>query len=326
MESQENNLGSPAGRPKRRKLGLIASLVILALVLLPYLLIDPEPEVLDPMQLSTQGRQFVKLTDGHTFYEAAGPATAQTVVLVHGTTIPSFVWDPGYHALAGAGLRVIRYDLYGRGLSERPESTYDMNLYVRQLEELLAKLAPGVTVDLAGLSLGAIVVSEFTRRFPERVRKVVLIGPAGVGTRLPLAAKIGKAPLAGEYIMHVLGASQLLPTRRNVYEPERHARLDAEYLPTIRYKGSRRAVLETLRNVPMLYDFEAGYAALGRLKKPLFVIWGRHDAVAPFTASEQVNALLRPESFLAVDEAGHLAHYEQPEVVNPALIGFLMRR
>lgn len=75
---------------------------------------------------------------------------------------------------------------------------------------------------------------------------------------------VGKAPVAGEYIMRVLGTSQLLPSRRNVYDPKRHPQLDAEYLPTIRFKGSRRAVLETLRNVPMLNDFEAGYEALGR--------------------------------------------------------------
>jgi len=47
---------------------------------------------------------------------ARGPAVA----LVHGFSVPYYVWDPTAPELARAGFRVLRYDLYGRGYSDRP--------------------------------------------------------------------------------------------------------------------------------------------------------------------------------------------------------------
>ncbi len=74
-------------------------------------------------------------------------------------------------------------------------------------------------------------MSEFTRRHPEQVRKLALIDPAGIGTSLPLAARVGVAPGVGEYIMRVAGTRQLLPSRRMLLHPDRYPAFDSTYLP-----------------------------------------------------------------------------------------------
>jgi pimeloyl-ACP methyl ester carboxylesterase len=304
---------------------LVLILILLAAgLILPYLLINDEPAWLDDTIRAAATGTFARLSAGHTYYEVAGADGAQTVLLVHGTTIPSFVWDHNFQVLAQTGLRVVRYDLYGRGLSDRPHARYDPNFFVKQLDELLAGVAPGGPVDLVGFSLGGIVVSEFTRRHPNRVRKVVLISPAGVGTDLPLAAKLAMAPGVGEYIMRVAGTRQLMPSRRNLRHPDRYPDFDATYLKTIRFQGSRRAVLESLRNMPF-NEYEPGYRALGTLGKPILLVWGQHDSVVPFSSSERVRELVRPTRFVAIDDAGHLSNYERPDIVNAALVDFLAR-
>jgi pimeloyl-ACP methyl ester carboxylesterase len=303
---------------------LLVLILLSAGLILPYLLINDEPARLDDRVRAAATGTFARLPAGHTYYEVAGADGAQTVVLVHGTTIPSFVWDHNFQVLAQTGLRVVRYDLYGRGLSDRPDAPYDSNFFMTQLEELLALIAPGRPVDLVGFSLGGIVVSEFTRRHPDRVRKVVLISPAGVGTELPLAAKLAMAPGVGEYIMRVAGTRQLTPSRRNLRHPDQYPDFDAAYLKTIRFQGSRRAVLETLRNMP-LNEYEPGYRALGTVGKPILLLWGEHDRVVPFSTSERVREAVRPTRFVAIEDAGHLSNYEHPNIVNTALVDFLAK-
>lgn len=317
----EDRPSAPRRRARRRILALGAAVALA--ILLPYAVIDPEPTPIDDAARAAKSGRIATLPSGRTWYEVHGPETGAPVVLVHGTTIPSLVWDRNADALAGAGFHVIRYDLYGRGLSDRPDARYDLDVYVTQLAELLDALAPGRPVDLVGLSLGGMIVAEFARRHPHQVRRLVLIGPGGVADP-PTIARAAAAPGVGEYLMRVAGSRQLLPSRRMLLHPDRHAALDSAFLATIRFRGSRRAVLATLRNVPY-NGYQEAYAELGRLGKPVMLVWGREDVVVPFASSEVVRALVHPARFVAVDDAGHLANLERPDVVNAATIDFLSR-
>ncbi len=104
----------------------------------------------------------MELTDGIVRYEMAGPPDGQVVVLLHGFFNAYFVWDNTFDALAQADLRVLRYDLYGRGYSDRPNTQYDRDLFDRQLVNLLAALDVTRPVDLVGPSMG--------ERLPSRSR------------------------------------------------------------------------------------------------------------------------------------------------------------
>lgn len=304
-----------------RRRWLLAAVALVAILLAPYLLIREEPLRLDDAARAA-GNRFVSLPAGQTHYEVTGPDDGPTVILVHGTTTPAFGWDRNVAALADAGLRVVRYDLYGRGLSDRPDTDYGLDLYVAQLRGLVDHVAPGRSVDLVGFSLGGMVVTDFAIRHPDLVRRVALIAPAGVGTDMPLVAKLAAAPVLGEYLMRLVGTRHLRPTRRDFAHPERHAGFDAAYFETIRFEGSRRAVLETVRDVPF-NDYDDGFRRLGALDKPVALIWGRQDAVVPFDSSAGVRDLVRPSTFVPVDDAGHMVAYEQPGIVNAALIEFV---
>lgn len=66
-----------------------------------------------------------KLNDGGTHCRLMGPSNGPVAVLVHGGTVPSWIWDTLAGHLAATGYRVLTYDQFGRGLSERPKVVYD---------------------------------------------------------------------------------------------------------------------------------------------------------------------------------------------------------
>src|SRR5262249_36554688 len=135
-----------------------------------YVYADPERRDLNASARSALPGQFVHLSDGYTHYEIGGPADGRVLVLAAGYSVPYYIWDPTFESLTRAGLRVLRYDYYGRGYSDRPAIPFTDDMYVRQLYELLE--AAGITgpVDLAGLSFGGSLVTSFADKYPDRVR------------------------------------------------------------------------------------------------------------------------------------------------------------
>src|SRR5215213_8313243 len=63
---------------------------------------------------------FIQLTDGVTHYELSNPEQAETVILVHGFSVPYFIYDPTFEFLTTSGFRVVRYDLFGRAFLTDP--------------------------------------------------------------------------------------------------------------------------------------------------------------------------------------------------------------
>jgi pimeloyl-ACP methyl ester carboxylesterase len=282
--------------------------------------------------------QFAALSDGMTHYEIAGPVGAlwedarRPVVFVHGFSVPSFVWEPAFHGLADVGFWVVRYDLLGRGYSDRPRARYDQELFDHQLRDLIEVLALDVPVDLIGLSMGGAIAAGFTDRHPASVRRLILIDPAGYSTRGPRGTWLLRVPLLGELLMATVGRRLLLSSLASDVKAESHGRMAEElsemarrYVVQTQYKGFWRALLSTIRHGP-IRNMAATYARVGRHERRVLVIWGREDRTVPFALSEQVRAAMPRAEFHAIEDAAHAPHLEQPELVNPLLIEFLRRK
>ena len=92
----------------------------------------------------------------------------------------------------------------------------------------------------------------------------------------------------------------------------------------MQYRGFKRALLSTLRSMPL----ETGVSTFERAGKtaiPKLLIWGRQDAVVPFANAEQVRTRLAGVEFHDLDAAGHSPHYEVPDRVVPILRRFLSK-
>ncbi len=269
---------------------------------------------------------FIQLSDGFTHYELSNPEAEQTVVLVHGFSVPCFIYDPTFKFLSQRGFRTLRYDLFGRGFSDRPDTRYDIELFVRQLGDLLDALRITPPVSLVGLSTGGPITAAFTARFPERVNKLVLIDPIGAKP-LPFAgiAKMATLPFLGEAIAGLIRSDRLnnrLIAR--IFERELIEHFRPKYVAQMQFKGFRRAILSTIRN-KMLDPFVDVYRCIGKVNKPVLLFWGRNDPTVPFKHSETLRAAMPNLEFHAIENGGHIPHYEKSEEVNPILLQFLKK-
>lgn len=303
--------------PLKRFVLLVVVLVVAVVIAVP-LALDTERMDFDHEARSRAPQSFVELTHGQVYYEFAGPRDGPLVVLVHGFSVPSFVWDPTFEELFSQGFSVLRYDLFGRGDSDRPDAAYDRALYVEQLRELLVALEIDDAVDLVGLSMGGPVIASFTASYPERVARLVFVDPF-VG---PVDAGLVAVPGLGEYLA-VVYFGRTLPKRlaEDFYRPEKAPAWEGRFREQMRYRGFRRALLRSLRHF-MAEDFSNLYAEVGNMGKPTLLVWGRHDRTVPFAYSERIAGLLGAKLFV-VEESGHTPHLERPEVFEPELVRFL---
>ena len=281
----------------------------------------------EQLRSSLAGR-FVRLPAGVCHYELAGPQQAPSVVLLHGFSVPNFIWDPTFEALKAAGFRVLRYDLFGRGYSDRPNQANTREFFLQQLEELLSALSLTSKVNLIALSMGAVVAADFANAYPDRVDKLVFVDPAGFDLSLPWMVDALRIHLLGELLLGSLGLfgkrSLLQSMLSDFYQPSQEA-LDAfvpRYLEQMKYKGFKRSLLSTLRNGLLEENLDI-FHALADSELPIQLIWGREDQTVPFAHHEIFLDILPRTRFHAIDEAGHIPHFERPAVVNPLLLDFL---
>ncbi|AYV55552.1 alpha/beta hydrolase [Leptospira kmetyi] len=302
----------------------ILSLLVVILVALPFLG-DGESEQLNAEIRAKSPGSFLETPDGFVHYEWEGPENGQPVVLVQGFSNPIFIYEPLSKRLQEEGYRVLRFDLFGRGLSDRPDTTYNPDLFDRQLSNLLNSLNIQKKIYLIGTSMGGVIVTNFTLKHPERVQKLVLIAPAGFPMDIPWIGRMTRLPLIGEYLTKSFGDRILLKgVQKNFFKPERFPNLEKEYGEQMRYIGFKRSILSSLRNM-RLESFQEEYEQLGKNPIPKLLIWGKQDRVVPFYLNEIALKTLPGIEFLPLDNEGHVPHYESTERMTPKLLEFLKK-
>jgi pimeloyl-ACP methyl ester carboxylesterase len=290
---------------------------------LVFRLLDPEDRAMNDAARREAPGRFVRLADGLTHYEAAGPDTGRVVVLAAGFSVPSYIWDPLYQGLADSGFRVIRYDYYGRGWSDRADVPYDQEVFTRQLDGLLDSLRVTSPVDLAGLSFGGTVITSFASRHPGRIRSLTYVDPA-FNARRPLPPR-ERSPLAWTIYMVFRGGSDEMAEGQlyDFLHPERFPDWVDRYRIQQQFVGTREALRRTRAAIAVAPDQGEEIAAVGKHSRPVLVVWGRQDPVVPFTDSEPLLERMPRATLVAVDSAAHLPYLERPDLVLPAVVRFL---
>lgn len=265
---------------------------------------------------------FAELPAGTCYYELSAPPTGAAeqplLVLVHGFSVPSFIWDPTFAAAADEQRPALRFDLFGRGHSSNPDVVYDIDLFARQVIDLLDHLRVDEPVDLVGLSMGGAVVTRAASMRPERVRRLVLVDSSGFSPDYgdsydpsPLTPS-QVASFQGE-VMQGWAAGQ----SADFYRPERFPQWEERCRPLLQHKGFSRALLSTARS---LRSLATDHANLQAAAFPLHLVWGRQDPVCPYeVAAPIVQERLPRATTHLIDACGHLPQMEQPEAFEALL-------
>ena len=125
--------------------------------------------------LSGGESKFAKLDGRRVHYESHGTGR-EAIVLIHGWTCDIGFWSDQIPDLLKRA-RVIAIDLPGHGKSDKPEITYNMDLFASALNAVMEDAGVDRAV-FVGHSMGTPVERQFYRKYPKKTLGLVIVdGP-----------------------------------------------------------------------------------------------------------------------------------------------------
>jgi pimeloyl-ACP methyl ester carboxylesterase len=259
----------------------------------------------------------------------AGPAEAETTLLIHGLGDEADTWRHILPALC-AGARALAPDLPGFGRSDPPARGYSVPVYVQALTELLDELGIG-QVTLVGHSLGAIVAQSMALADPARVERLVAIGGSLVASKvqIDLSTILFLIPGVGEWLYNKLRRDP-----KAAYRTLRPYYGDLDALPeadrTFLFQRvnervwsdkQRRAFLSIYRHLARwLPAQQRGLGdRLRALEVPTTAMWGELDQMNDVANGKALVALQPAARLVTVPGAGHNVQQERPQAVLSAI-------
>ncbi len=241
---------------------------------------------------------YVDTRHGRTFVIAGGEPTAPPLLLIHGASSNAVSWI-GDVAAFSRHHRVYAVDTIGDpGRSAQNRPPWAGPAYAEWLEDVLGALhAP--QASLLGISQGGWVALKFATTHPERVRKLVLLAPAGVAQARP-------SFLLRAMLFSLLGRRGAQATNRIVFGDAPIAQEAVSFMDAV-----MTHVRPRFQNMPLFSDDE-----LRRLAMPVLLVAGARDALLPTEkTAARLQQLLPHLQSLILPEAGHVLHSLAPEIL-----------
>ena len=261
--------------------------------------------------------RFARIGDARIRYLDLGAGTP--VIFIHGLGASMYAWRKNLAPVMAAGYRVVALDLLGFGSSDKPARGYTNAAYAQLVVALMDSLHLPDAV-LVGHSMGGEIAAEVAISFPTRVRGLVLIGAAGLGTREPLLFRVARWPVVGPLVLAFRGRGLVGRLLRSTYADPRKVTepdVDQYYAPV-----AEAAYGRALRGVLHEFKFGGLEGRLDAIAAPTLVLWGEADRLIPIALGRALAAQLNRSAFLSVPRAGHSVQEEAPDEVNGLLIEF----
>lgn len=254
---------------------------------------------------------------GSTYVRVSGPANGPPMVLLHGISSNSLAWMPNIAALAGSH-RVYALDHIADG---------GRSVYTRQLTSLSDQMAwlggvldgLGLTdaFNLVGLSYGGWLAAEYALKNPTRVKRMVLLAPAGT-----------IRPLALHWVVRALASAIPLPYFTRSFL--RWLLGDLAQRPTSQYPtfddvvADARISMRTLAPHALVPPTVLTDDELRQLRMPALFVVGQNEKICdPAQALERLHTVAPHIATRLIADAGHDLTVVQSATVNRAVLKFL---
>jgi len=233
----------------------------------------------------------------------------EAILLIHGSGPGVTAWANwrGVIPALAERARVIAPDMLGFGYTRCPmDRPLDPDAWVAQLIGLLDALdIPKVSV--VGNSFGGAIALAFALRHPERVRRLVLMGAAGLS--FPLTEGLDKvwgyqpSLEAMRELMKVFAFDHSIITDDLV-----RMRFEASIRDDVQSRFAQLFPAPRQQGIEMLAVDEA---ALRHLPQPTLIIHGRDDQVIPLQTSETLLRWIDRSQLHVFGRCGHWTQIEQ---------------
>lgn len=256
--------------------------------------------------------------DGMTVhYQEFGDAAHPTLILIHGYTASTFVWQTVAPQLAGEGFHVVAVDLLGFGYSDKPAwFDYSIASQARMVMRLMNVLGIG-RATFVGSSYGGAVASTLALDYAERVEKLVLVDAVCNDEVLnhPIL-KLAAIPGIGEIMApFLIDSKRFLKYRmKGTLAPENHHLITKDRIESVRRPtraaDAHHSFLATARN----WDACRIEADARYIRQQTLIIWGEKDTVIPVKFGERLYDSILHSRLVVFKNCGHIPQEEKSEL------------
>ena len=260
--------------------------------------------------LQENNGDYVLLSKGYTYYEEANrESTIGNIILVHGFSVPSYIWEVTFNTLKEKGYRVVMMDLFGRGNSDNPDLPQTDALRAQQVLDLMDALGIEKAV-LAGLSNGGRIISKMAALDASKIEALFYVSSSSF---VDYETQIDTVVSQEEISSFI----ETYPTRsvgqlEDFYAPKQFPEWPQKYEKLLSHKGFAKALLSTQKNLTTMDEI---HQTIDSLELPVYVFWGVHDKVVVYADfDKKLKQLLPNMKEYFIEEAGHLPHMENKKV------------
>ncbi len=255
--------------------------------------------------------QMARLGDLRIHYSLTGPEDGTKVVFANSLGTDFRLWDQ-ILPLLPAGLRILRYDKRGHGLTDAPKGPYSMGALVTDVERLMDHTGFHGAI-FVGLSIGGMIAQGLAAKRMDLVRAMVLSNTgAKIGTRDMWEERIAAVKAGG--LEAIVDPTMARWFSGPFHETESFHAWRNLFLrtPAEGWTGCGAAIAGT--------DFMSSTSGL---RLPTLAIAGSDDGSTPPDLVFETADLIPGAQKTLIRNAGHLPCVEQPEAYAEALNGFL---
>lgn len=257
--------------------------------------------------------QLVKRNGIHIHYRTEGPEDGAPIVFSNSLGTDFRVWDKLLPYLPN-GLRILRYDKRGHGLTDAPKAPYFMGDLVKDAADLMDHVGMKNAL-FVGLSIGGMIAQGLAAERPDLVRAMVLSDTAAkIGTEAMWQDRINAVNAGG---IEALQDSILERWFSKSFRADETAELAGWRNMLCRttldgYTGCSKAIADT--------DL---FESTARLTLPTLAVVGSEDGSTPPDMVRETANLIPRSQFEVISGAGHLPCVEQPEILGKLITKFM---
>ncbi|SNR44791.1 3-oxoadipate enol-lactonase [Paracoccus sediminis] len=242
-----------------------------------------------------------------------GPRDGRVVMFANSLGTDLRVWD-AILPLLPMGLRIVRFDKRGHGLSDATPAPYSIDRLVADAKAVCEGLALS-DITFVGLSIGGLIGQGLAAKRPDLVRALVL---------MDTAAQIGTAEMWQDRIDRV---------NRDGVNALADPILERWFTPAFRATSPEFALWRNMLTRTTVAGYTGCCAAIAgadltnstrALRLPVMAMAGDQDGSTP-PDLVRATADLCGAPFHLIADAGHIPCVEQPEAVAKLLTDFLER-
>ena len=247
------------------------------------------------------------ILNSNIYINIEGDEKKDAIVFVHGLgDEASTIWENSIDKLKN-DYYVIRFDLPGFGKSSKANVEYTPEKYAEVLDFIVSKYLNEKKFYLVGHSMGGAISLRYAMKYPNNLKKLMVIDSAGILQKDAYGEFIIKTQ-----INKIVDENKKSSLNNQISQLASNITSSlTEILPkdlgeVVRDETIRKKVLSTPTSIAALGVMTEDWFDLYKIKTPTMILWGENDQVTPLRSAYVLNYLLENSELNIIKNTGHV--------------------